>query len=75
MDDKERQERVKALLDDAMRFGAALGAFGAKSLGIPGYLNAATSEAFRAAQDVFLDEVDGLYKKPCVKGSPGKEAE
>lgn len=74
MDDEKRRKRVKMILDDAMRFGAALGSFGAKSLGIPGYLNTATSEAFRAAQDVFMGEVDDLYRKSPQESSKDDKA-
>jgi len=51
---KETVIAIKGILDNAMRFGAALASFDQKSL--PSYCHAAVKYAFIECQKVFFDE-------------------
>ena len=63
------REEVKGVLDDAMRFGAALASFkeaGENAIARK-YLARATIESFDAAQEVFFEEIDSIFKEAREK--------
>ena len=60
---KNNKDKILCILDDAMRFGAALGSF--KEVGIDEHrpwLAHATGEAFRVAQEVFVQAIESIIE-------------
>ena len=71
MNKNNNKDKILLILDDAMRFGAALGSF--KEVGRDEnrpWLAHATGDAFRVAQEAFIEEIESIIENENQNVTP-----